>query len=158
MNFHQDYNLKILELKHEMDECDKQAERVIKDLQNVRERSIRISAQENCSLCDSFLMVKPFIVFICGHKFHSDCLEKQILPTLSSDQSRRLTTIKQQLDALVTQSFVMDISEDMLIQRTELKTEIEEIIAGDCYFCGVMIDMIDQPFVNDWDQVNVDWE
>ncbi|XP_050332162.1 vacuolar protein sorting-associated protein 18 homolog [Bactrocera neohumeralis] len=153
-----DYNIKILELKHEMDECDKQAERVIKDLQNVRERSIRINAQENCNLCDSFLMVKPFIVFICGHKFHSDCLEKKILPTLSSEQNRRLRTIKQQLDALVTQSFVMDISEEMLLQRTELKTEIEEIIAGDCYFCGVMIDMIDQPFINDWDQVNVDWE
>ncbi|XP_054729597.1 vacuolar protein sorting-associated protein 18 homolog [Anastrepha obliqua] len=154
-----DYNQKILELKHEMDECDKQAMRALKDLQNVRERSMRISAQECCSLCDSFLLVKPFFVFFCGHKFHSDCIEKQILPSLSSDQSRRLAMLKQQLEALVTQSMAMDYNSDILLeQRAELKTEIEEIIAADCYFCGVMIEMIDQPFVADWDQVNVDWE
>uniref|UniRef100_W8B004 Vacuolar protein sorting-associated protein 18 homolog n=1 Tax=Ceratitis capitata TaxID=7213 RepID=W8B004_CERCA len=153
-----DYNQKIQELKHEMDECDKQAERVMKDLQNVRERSIRISAQENCNLCETFLMVKPFFIFVCGHKFHSDCLEKQILPMLSSDQSRRLTNLRQQLDTLVTKNVLDNITDEMIIQRAKLKTEIEEIVAADCYYCGVMIDTIDQPFVSDWDQVNVDWE
>ncbi|XP_036319300.1 LOW QUALITY PROTEIN: vacuolar protein sorting-associated protein 18 homolog [Rhagoletis pomonella] len=154
-----DYNQKILELKHEMDECDKQAMRVLKDLQNCRARSIRINAQETCNLCETFLLVKPFFVFVCGHKFHSDCIEKQILPTLSRDQSHQLATLKQQLETLLTQSMPMDNDAAVVqIQRAEIKTEIENIIAADCYFCGVMIEMIDQPFVSDWDQVNVDWD
>jgi len=43
-------------------------------------------------------------------------------------------------------------------KRAALKTEIEDILAADCLFCGLLISTIDQPFVDDWEQVNVEWE
>lgn len=142
-----------------MQECSKQAERVRKDLQNIRESSVRIDANDVCNNCDSILLVKPFFVFGCSHKFHADCLEKLVVPLLTSDKSRKLTMLKQQLETMLTQSAAMgENSKSLQKKRKQLKKEIEEIIANDCVYCGLMIDTIDQPFVEDWDQVNVDWE
>lgn len=142
-----------------MEDVSKQAERVQKDLQNIRETCIRIEAHEMCNSCETYLLVKPFFVFVCGHKFHADCLEKCVVPYLSSEQSRKLTMLKQQLETMLTQmTATADKSKDSKYKRDKLKQEIEEIIAAECVYCGIMIDTIDQPFVEDWDQVNVDWE
>ena len=142
-----------------MQECSKQAERVRKDLQNIRESSIRIDANDVCNSCDTILLVKPFFIFGCSHKFHADCLEKLVVPLLSSDKSRKLTMLKQQLETMLTQSAAMgENTKTLQKKREQLKKEIEEIVADDCVYCGLMIDTIDQPFVEDWDQVNVDWE
>ena len=142
-----------------MQECNKQAERVRKDLINVRQRTVRIQAHEVCSICQTLLLVKPFFLFGCGHKFHTDCLEKHVVPLLSSEKSRKLSMLKQQLESLLSQSIAMaDISTAQQKQRQDLKKEIEEIVASDCLYCYLMIETIDQPFVKDWDHDNVDWE
>lgn len=142
-----------------MEECTKQSERVQNDLENIRERCLIIEGQEICNSCDTYLLVKPFFVFGCGHKFHADCLEKSVVPLLISEQSRKLTMLKQQLESMLTQSAAMaENSKELQKKREKLKHEIEGIVAGDCPYCGLMIDTIDQPFVEDWDQVNVDWE
>ncbi|XP_037937988.1 vacuolar protein sorting-associated protein 18 homolog [Teleopsis dalmanni] len=154
-----DYNSKIQELQHDMNEYTKQADRVCEDLQNIRDRCVRIEAHENCSICETFLMVKPFFVFACGHKFHSDCLEKHVVPMLTSDQSRKLTMLKQQLETLLTESIASgNHSQQQRFKRDKIKKEIEEIVAADCLYCGLLIETIDQPFVVDWDQIHVDWE
>ncbi|KAL9878986.1 vacuolar protein sorting-associated protein 18 dor isoform 1-T1 [Glossina fuscipes fuscipes] len=153
------YNQKIQELQHDMAECTKQSERVQNDLENIRERCLIIESQEMCNSCDTYLLVKPFFVFGCGHKFHADCLEKSVVPHLISEESRKLTMLKQQLESMLTQSAAMaENSKELQKKREKLKHEIEEIVAADCPYCGLMIDTIDQPFVEDWDQVNVDWE
>lgn len=61
-----------------MKEAAKSAERVRDELQTFRNRAIIIDGQEQCSICDVFLLVKPFFMFPCGHKFHTDCLETGI--------------------------------------------------------------------------------
>lgn len=67
--------------------------------------------------------------------------------------------LKQQLETMLTQSAAMgENSSSFQEKREKIKQEIEEIIAADCVYCGLMIETIDQPFVEDWDQVNVDWE
>lgn len=44
-------------------------------------------------------------------------------------------------------------------QRDNIKNEIENILAAECLFCGNhMIEYIDKPFIDDWDQVNLDWQ
>lgn len=66
-----------------MEESAKSAERVRNDLQTFRNRSIVIDGQELCAICSRYLLVRPFSIFPCGHKFHHDCLEGQIMEHLS---------------------------------------------------------------------------
>ncbi|KAH8366537.1 hypothetical protein KR084_000982 [Drosophila pseudotakahashii] len=158
-----DYNQRIQELQREMAETQEQSDRVVAELQQVREHSITMNAQDTCGVCEMMLLVKPFFAFICGHKFHSDCLEKQVVPMLTKEQTRRLATLRQQLEAEVqpqAQSMALSRQQAKELQRKRatLKTEIEDILAADCLFCGLLINTIDQPFVDDWEQVNVEWE
>lgn len=66
-----------------MEESAKSAERVRNDLQTFRNRSIVIDGHDLCAICSGYLLVKPFFIFPCGHKFHHDCLEYQIMEHLS---------------------------------------------------------------------------
>lgn len=67
--------------------------------------------------------------------------------------------LKQQLETMLTQSAAMgENTKSLQKKREQLKKDIEEIIADCCVYCGLMINTIDLPFVEDWDQVNVDWE
>lgn len=78
-----DYNEKIQEQKKEMDECASAAEKVRNSIQSFRNRSVTICAQEKCSGCGQFLLLKAFFLFPCSHKFHADCLERNLLKLLS---------------------------------------------------------------------------
>ncbi|KAH8273508.1 hypothetical protein KR018_008628, partial [Drosophila ironensis] len=157
-----DYNQRIQELRREMAETEEQSDRLVKEQQQLREHSIEMNSDDVCGLCDMMLLAKPFFAFLCGHKFHSDCLEKHVLPLLSKDKSRRLAGLKQQLEAEVqTQphgAIPKKQAMEMQRKRADLKTKIEDILAADCLFCGLPIDTIDQPFVDDWEQVNVEWD
>ncbi|XP_016939346.1 vacuolar protein sorting-associated protein 18 homolog [Drosophila suzukii] len=160
-----EYNKRIQELQREMAETQEQSDRITAELEEVREYSVTMTAEDTCGVCEMMLLVKPFFFFICGHKFHSDCLEKQVVPMLSKEQLRRLTTLRQQLEAEVqppaqAQSLILsnEQAKELQRKRATLKTEIEDILAADCLFCGLLIDTIDQPFVDDWEQVNVEWE
>lgn len=75
--------MKIQEQRKDMDESAKSADRVRSDLQTFRNRSVAIGAQDQCSICSVYLLLKPFFIFPCGHKFHADCLEKQLMNYLS---------------------------------------------------------------------------
>lgn len=68
-----------------MEESAKSAERVRNELQSFRNRSVVIDGQELCAICTGFLLVKPFFIFPCGHKFHHDCLEHKIMEYLSEN-------------------------------------------------------------------------
>ncbi|XP_060661788.1 vacuolar protein sorting-associated protein 18 homolog [Drosophila nasuta] len=154
-----DYNQRIQELQREMAESKEQSTRVCKELGQLRAHSITMKAQDACDICDRILLVKPFFVFICGHKFHSDCLEKQVLPILSKEHNRRLGMLKQEMEALMAQTVTQaNHTPEQQKKRSDLKAEIEEILAADCLYCGLLIETIDQPLVDDWDQVNVEWE
>lgn len=40
-----------------------------------------------------------------------------------------------------------------------LKSQIEDILASDCLFCGeVMINTIDKTFIENWERVDSDWQ
>ena len=78
-----EYNSKILEQKKEMEECAEASEKVRESIQSFRNRSVTICAQDKCSGCGQFLLLKPFFLFPCSHKFHAECLEKNLIQLLS---------------------------------------------------------------------------
>jgi hypothetical protein len=65
-----------------MDESAKAAENVRNSLQTFRNRSVVVGAQDKCTHCGTFLLLKPFFLFPCSHKFHADCLEKKLMELL----------------------------------------------------------------------------
>ena len=78
-----EYNIKIQDQRKDMDESAKSAEMVRNELQTFRSRSVIINSQEQCVICGVYLLLKPFFIFQCGHKFHGECLEKELYPFLS---------------------------------------------------------------------------
>ncbi|XP_055714077.1 vacuolar protein sorting-associated protein 18 homolog isoform X2 [Phlebotomus papatasi] len=151
-----EYNLKIQEQRRDMDESAKSAEKVRADLQSFRNRSVTISATDQCSICTACLLVRPFFVFPCGHKFHEDCLEKHLMPLLATEVAQRLSGLKVRLNMLGGSHTNQE--GDAQNAREALKEEIQTIVASDCVFCGELtIETIDKPFISDWDRVKNDW-
>lgn len=141
----QDYNQRIQEQKKDMAEAERAAERVRKELQMFRERSLTIAGDDLCGACATFVLLRPCFVFPCGHKFHGDCLERELL--LVSKEGGRLSILRQRMAAAEgTKEFARH------------RADYEDLLAGECLYCGqLMIEAIDQPFVDDWERVNSDW-
>lgn len=78
----------------------------------------------------------------------------------------RLTKLQQQLHSLCSnlqgaaQADTASVNGGTnLSKRDKIKNEIETILAAECLFCGHhMIDLIDKPFIEDWDRVKLDWQ
>lgn len=139
-----DYELKLQEQKKDMEESVKSAETIRKNLQNFRNRSLIVAGTDVCAICESTLLSKPFFLFPCSHKFHSDCMEKQLLANLASEQIAHLNVLKNQLTS------GNPTNSDK--SREQIKEEIEECIASSCLFCGeLMIDSLDKKFDTNWD-------
>lgn len=76
--FTQQYNEEISHQRSEMEASAASADLVRAELKSFRNRSVTISASEQCHTCQALLLSKPFFIFSCGHKFHADCLEQQV--------------------------------------------------------------------------------
>lgn len=165
-----DYNRKIQEQKKEMEESAEAAERVRESIQSFRNRSVTISAQEKCSSCGNFLLIRQFFLFPCSHKFHADCLEKMLMNLFSKflkivyhvsnnsnnlfstapEEGQKLTRLKQKLNLLnlqIESSKDENIPPETVESRNNLRETIENIVAADCAMCGyMMIQQLDKQF------------
>ncbi len=77
------------------------------------------------------------------------------------EDAKRLSHLKQQLAGMSTQTHpdTASLNGTKMSSRDQLKAEIETILGSDCLYCGeIMINSIDQPFINDWERVNSDWQ
>lgn len=88
---------------------------------------------------------------------------------IGNDEIFRLSKLKQQLQNLSlnipvpsqvdTTSVNGGAPGNSMSQRDSIKNEIETILASECLYCGEhMINLIDKPFIEDWDRVNLDWQ
>ncbi|XP_068631710.1 vacuolar protein sorting-associated protein 18 homolog [Battus philenor] len=156
----QEYNTQIEELKAEMEDATKSAECVRAEIQSFRNRSVVVSVSDACCLCDIALLLRPFYLFPCAHRFHSDCLLTEIQPTLGPARRNKLSDLQRQLSVLSNIELSV-VTSNGLPLREVLKNEIDDIVASECIFCGeYMIACIDKPFIadEDWDRVMKEWE
>ncbi|XP_046959364.1 vacuolar protein sorting-associated protein 18 homolog isoform X1 [Vanessa cardui] len=156
----QEYNNQIEELKAEMEDATKSAEYVRGEIQSFRSRSVLVSVGDACCLCDIALLLRPFYLFPCAHRFHSDCLLAEMAPILAPARRNKLTDLQRQL-AVLSNIELSTVTSSGLPLREVLKNEIDDIVASECVFCGEhMIACIDKPFIadEDWDRVMKEWE
>lgn len=146
-----------------MEDSAKAAENVRDSLQTFRNRSVTIGAQEKCCICGIFLLLKPFYLFPCSHKFHSECLEKKLVQLLGPQEGQMLLKLKQRLSILNTQIELAAnantvVGAQVVINRDSLKAEIEGIMSDECIYCGdLMIEHLDKGFEDSKDIGGRDW-
>ncbi|CAH0723145.1 unnamed protein product, partial [Brenthis ino] len=156
----QEYNNQIEELKAEMEDATKSAEYVRNEIQSFRNRSVHVSVSDACRLCALALLLRPFYLFPCGHRFHADCLLAEARPVLAPARRNKLADLQRHL-AVLSNVELSAITSNGLPLREVLKNEIDDIVASECVFCGEhMIACIDKPFIadEDWDRVMKEWE
>ncbi|XP_066588166.1 vacuolar protein sorting-associated protein 18 homolog [Prorops nasuta] len=157
----QEYNQHIQDLKDEMQEATKAAELIRKDIQDFRTRCTFIHAKDTCNKCDVQLLIRPFYVFPCGHKFHGDCLVAALTPMLSISQRIKLADLQRQLTAFPSKSDdTTSVGSTSLSTKDQIKADIDDLIASECLYCGeLMIDSIDKPFIEeeDYERVMKEW-
>ncbi|XP_020284361.1 vacuolar protein sorting-associated protein 18 homolog isoform X1 [Pseudomyrmex gracilis] len=157
----QEYNQHIQDLKEEMQEATKAAELIRKDIQAFRTRCTFVHARDTCNTCEVQLLLRPFYVFPCGHKFHSDCLVAALTPMLSMDQRTKLADLQRQLTLISNRpEDTTSMTSVSLSTRDQIKADIDELVASECLYCGeLMIESIDKPFIEeeDYERVMKEW-
>ncbi|XP_050593363.1 vacuolar protein sorting-associated protein 18 homolog isoform X2 [Bombus affinis] len=157
----QEYNQHIQDLKEEMQEATKAAELIRKDIQEFRTRCTFINTKDTCNTCGVQLLLRPFYVFPCGHRFHSDCLVAALTPMLSMDQRTKLADLQRQLTALSNKpEDTRSVRSVSLSTKDQIKADIDDLIASECLYCGeLMIESIDKPFIEeeDYERVMKEW-
>ncbi|XP_011498125.1 PREDICTED: vacuolar protein sorting-associated protein 18 homolog isoform X2 [Ceratosolen solmsi marchali] len=170
----QEYNRHIQDLKEEMQEATKAAETIRKDIQAFRTRCTFVHAKDTCNTCGTQLLLRPFYVFPCSHRFHSDCLVAALTPMLSIESQTQLADLQHQLTLIsgrpdelagISNQQQHTISADSgtsasLSTKEQIKADIDELVASECLYCGdLMIDSIDKPFIEeeDYERVMKEW-
>ncbi|CAK9834118.1 Vacuolar protein sorting-associated protein 18 homolog [Anthophora retusa] len=157
----QEYNQHIQDLKEEMQEATKAAEIIRADIQEFRTRCTFVHTKDKCNTCDMQLLLRPFYVFPCGHRFHSDCLVAALTPMLSMDQRTKLADLQRQLTTLSNRpEDTRSAGSVSLSTKDQIKADIDELVASECLYCGeLMIESIDKPFIEeeDYEKVMKEW-
>ncbi|XP_023014330.1 vacuolar protein sorting-associated protein 18 dor isoform X2 [Leptinotarsa decemlineata] len=158
-----EYNQNIQNIKDEMEEATKSAEQVRDEIQSFRNHFTLINNTDACEICNITLMIKPFYMFPCHHKFHSDCLLSELSPFLGPAKKNRLSDLERQLKILNNQSNADSISTGStgMSAKDLVKSEIDNILGSECVYCGEnMIRNIDKPFIEDYEHENImrEWE
>ena len=75
----QEYSQNIAELQTEMEGAYDDARAIREEIQKFKSRHILAKASDKCAMCKGFLLTRPFHLFVCGHKFHTECLIAGVL-------------------------------------------------------------------------------
>ncbi|KAM9550958.1 vacuolar protein sorting-associated protein 18 homolog [Salvelinus alpinus] len=160
----EEYNQHIDELKQEMEEATESAKRIREDIQEMRNKYGVVESQEKCAACDFPLLNRPFYLFLCGHMFHYDCLFLEVSPHLSTYKQTKLGELQKKLAAATQTSKSRHRpspkekeggdtaslgKESAGVSREQIKSDIDDIIAFECVYCGeLMIKSINKPFID----------
>ncbi|KAI9322126.1 Pep3/Vps18/deep orange family-domain-containing protein [Dichotomocladium elegans] len=91
----EDYNIRIEELKTEMDEATKSADSIRLDIRELKNRFALVNAVEKCYICHFPLLTRQFYIFPCQHAFHADCLIDHVSQWITNALSSSLAHMKQ---------------------------------------------------------------
>ncbi|CAG9857094.1 unnamed protein product [Phyllotreta striolata] len=179
-----EYNQHIQNLKDEMEEATKSAEQVREEIEMFRNHHTIVNTTDTCEICNKTLLIKPFYMFPCDHRFHSDCLSTELSPFLGQEtpvegvlllmmrlstegaspaKRNRLIDLEKQLMTLNNSVNLDNLSTGSSGMSTKdvIKSEIDNILASECLYCGEnMIRNIDKHFIEDheYDLIMREWE
>ena len=80
----QEYSQNITELQTEMEGAYDDARAIREEIQKFKSRHILAKASDKCAICKGFLLTRPFHLFVCGHKFHTECLIAGVLSNVNA--------------------------------------------------------------------------
>lgn len=104
---------------------------IAKDIELFRERYTLLKPGSFCASCKQVLQTRKFIVFPCGHAFHTDCLIKAILDSKDYNLKSKI------------ENFQRRLSKD---RNSVSAQELESIISTKCVLCSdINISNIDGP-------------
>jgi len=155
------YNDHIESLKKEMEEATASATQIRSDIAMFRSRYAFVQANDKCEICAFPVIIRPFYVFPCGHKFHTDCIIGEILPLATNNKRRQVEDLQRRLEELTMQGSVGNLGSERgsmgstgsgapaITMKQQVKQELDELIAAECLFCGeFMIRSVDRPFIS----------
>ena len=157
------YSSHIENLRQDMEECNVAADNIRDDIQAYKNRYVFVRAVDTCSLCNSYLMSKPFHLFTCGHKFHSDCLIDEVMPYLSPARQAKVEELRIEIRALELRgqdTVSVDSRSVKLSRKDQLRSELDDLVASECPYCGeMMLKMIDKPLIEeeDFESAMLEW-
>ncbi|XP_055346176.1 vacuolar protein sorting-associated protein 18 homolog [Paramacrobiotus metropolitanus] len=164
----EDYNRHIGTLKGEVEEATREAEDLRGEISEFRSQCMFINGGEVCTKCRLPLLTQQFYVFPCKHHLHADCLMALVRPNLMGnkpvlvdDLRKQLETMREQDDSASLHSFGSGGAAGTLSKREMVKQELEDLIASECPFCGLlMIKSVDLPFISpdEYDAVTGSWQ
>ncbi|XP_074661920.1 vacuolar protein sorting-associated protein 18 homolog [Tubulanus polymorphus] len=132
----EEYNEHIETLKTEMNEATESAKEIRDEIQTFRNKFAFVKGQDKCTACNYPLLTRKFYLFPCMHRFHMDCLIAEVMPHLPARERSAVDELQRALST-------SDQSQGLL------KTELDEIVASECIYCGdYMIRCIDKPFID----------
>ncbi|CAO3596798.1 unnamed protein product [Absidia cylindrospora] len=178
----EEYNGHIGVLKWEMDDATKSVNNIRLDVRSLKARFKELDQKDQCCICEFPLLTRQFYVFPCDHSYHMDCLINKTTKHLPFRQIRKLADLQEQLSRdIKLQNKLQHVQwakaannssrqmESTDAERDEfrrikarierLKTELDDIVANECVYCGqIMIDSIDEPFISlDENDVVLSW-
>jgi len=155
------YNDHIESLKREMEDATASATQIRSDIAMFRSRYAFVQAQDKCEICSFPVIVRPFYVFPCGHKFHSDCIIAEMLPLATNNKRRQVEELQRRLEEATLKESVGNLGAERnsigstgsgapaITLKQQVKQELDEFIAPECLFCGeFMIRSVDRPFIS----------
>lgn len=93
--------------------------------------------KDACNSCEVQLLLRPFYVFPCGHKFHSDCLIAALTPMLTMEQQIKLADLQRQLTVISKKpEDTTSVGSVSLSTKDQIKADLDELIASECLYCG----------------------
>ncbi|CAB4065658.1 DDX41 [Lepeophtheirus salmonis] len=143
-----DYSQHISTLKSEMEEANNSAETIRAEMREFKNKYAFVRGNDKCAVCSDFLLCRPFHLFICGHKFHTDCLCEGVVPHLSLAKKKKIEQLQFDISKLENVDSLSDdannpgetISIDSkgpnLSKKDQLLAELDDLIAAECLFCS----------------------
>lgn len=152
----QEYSENIRKLKKEMKQASDSAKVIRDEIVAAKTEHHYVKSTDRCDLSSELLMTKPFYIFSCGHKYIADYLADAVENYLEPKKKTELHEIRSRIQMLESERNIKIVQNKL----DQAYSELEEIIASDCLFCGdLMVKNVDTLFIasEEFDRRRDDW-
>eukprot|EP01107_Rhizomastix_libera_P017389 TRINITY_DN8148_c0_g1_i1.p1 TRINITY_DN8148_c0_g1~~TRINITY_DN8148_c0_g1_i1.p1 ORF type:complete len:1023 (-),score=218.11 TRINITY_DN8148_c0_g1_i1:3059-6127(-) len=144
------YNKDIESLRDRMARSENTSRRVKEDVFSLKLKFGVLSCGHPCSVCRSPAEIRPFFFFPCRHAVHEDCLVRRAAAFLRAALARRVAEISRQITLLNETADEGSVAAQNKLGS--LRAELEELVGGECPFCGdAMVSLSSRPFIDSLD-------